>query len=436
MRDGFRAHSTPSVKRGVLVSVGIAVAFIATSIFLDWLKQPAAQRLHLGGEYFHIGRALADGRGFSDPFGEHTGPTAWMPPVYPLLLAGLIELVGSKNRVATAVVVLMTASMIVQAITLHTLARRAARFLPPFVVVVLYFAWVLVFDYWFFLLTSDVWILSLLVCFLVLAVANYLESKRFRPWAWGLLGGVGVLTSPTFGFAWGCLVVSLMLREKAERRAWVTAVLVALAVSAPWVARNAVTFHKFIPTKSNLMFEAYQANVLDGDGIYDLTTMVRHPYNASTTRYEYSSLGETAFIAHYGQVFRRELLARPKGYLRRLGNRTLAVTLKYVPLVDRMESARQQALQGVIYALPLIGLFGTLWIKGPHRRLLAVLGTFWLCYLLPYAVVAFYIRYFLPLTPLLVFTLFLAGDQLAAWRASFARPKLEAAAGAPVDEPA
>src|SRR3954454_25342760 len=38
------------------------------------------QRLNLGAEYFNVARALADGRGFSDPFGEPTGPTAWVSP--------------------------------------------------------------------------------------------------------------------------------------------------------------------------------------------------------------------------------------------------------------------------------------------------------------------------------------------------------------------
>ena len=33
-----------------------------------------------------IAQALATGRGFSSPFGKDTGPTAWLTPVYPLLV--------------------------------------------------------------------------------------------------------------------------------------------------------------------------------------------------------------------------------------------------------------------------------------------------------------------------------------------------------------
>ena len=36
-----------------------------------------------GWEMGRIGRAIATGHGFADPFDGHTGPTAWEPPVYP-----------------------------------------------------------------------------------------------------------------------------------------------------------------------------------------------------------------------------------------------------------------------------------------------------------------------------------------------------------------
>src|SRR4051812_6020326 len=45
---------------------------------------------HLGGEYFCIGRSLWRGEGFSNPFHERTGPTAWMPPLLPGYYAALL----------------------------------------------------------------------------------------------------------------------------------------------------------------------------------------------------------------------------------------------------------------------------------------------------------------------------------------------------------
>src|SRR5258707_147292 len=59
---------------------------------------------HLGGEYYNIALALARGYGYADPFGAHTGPTAWMPPLFPFLLAGLLLVLKKKVLVAQAVV--------------------------------------------------------------------------------------------------------------------------------------------------------------------------------------------------------------------------------------------------------------------------------------------------------------------------------------------
>src|SRR5262249_11656265 len=63
------------------------------------------QNRHLGAEYLNIARSLAAGRGYADPFGDATGPTAWMPPVLPLTLAGLLWANGGDLDEVTAWVV-------------------------------------------------------------------------------------------------------------------------------------------------------------------------------------------------------------------------------------------------------------------------------------------------------------------------------------------
>ena len=50
--------------------------------------------LPFGQEMGRIARALATGYGFSDPFRGHTGPTAWVGPLFPLLLGGVFKLFG------------------------------------------------------------------------------------------------------------------------------------------------------------------------------------------------------------------------------------------------------------------------------------------------------------------------------------------------------
>ncbi|HEY6943856.1 MAG TPA: hypothetical protein VI431_01860, partial [Candidatus Acidoferrum sp.] len=45
-----------------------------------------------------IAASLATGKGFSSPFGKETGPTAWLTPVYPLLVAGVFRVFGIFTR--------------------------------------------------------------------------------------------------------------------------------------------------------------------------------------------------------------------------------------------------------------------------------------------------------------------------------------------------
>jgi hypothetical protein len=47
-----------------------------------------------GWEMGRLGEALASGRGFSNPFGGATGPTAWEAPLYPYLVGGVFKLFG------------------------------------------------------------------------------------------------------------------------------------------------------------------------------------------------------------------------------------------------------------------------------------------------------------------------------------------------------
>src|SRR5580704_15279316 len=41
-----------------------------------------------------IAQSIATGKGFSNPFGRETGPTAWLTPVYPLLVVVAFKLFG------------------------------------------------------------------------------------------------------------------------------------------------------------------------------------------------------------------------------------------------------------------------------------------------------------------------------------------------------
>src|SRR5271163_1587977 len=58
----------------------------------------------------NIAHSLATGHGFSSPFRVDTGPTAWMTPLFPLLLAGIFRLFGAYTFHAWAAAVFLNIS--------------------------------------------------------------------------------------------------------------------------------------------------------------------------------------------------------------------------------------------------------------------------------------------------------------------------------------
>jgi hypothetical protein len=51
-----------------------------------------------------IARALVTGRGYADPFLGHSGPTAWVTPLFPLILSGIFKLFGVYSTLSAWVV--------------------------------------------------------------------------------------------------------------------------------------------------------------------------------------------------------------------------------------------------------------------------------------------------------------------------------------------
>jgi hypothetical protein len=392
------------------------VLLAIVSGFLEWVPDVIEHRTHLGAEYYSIGLALSDGRGFSDPFSEITGPTAWMPPLYPALLAALISIFGDKQHVASVIVILMNVTVVLVGVTLYCLMTRARQQLNPGVGLAFFMLWIGVFHYWFLVLTSDVWVLMLVSNIMVIATFNYIERRVVRPVRWGLLGGLAAVTSPTLVIGWGSVVGLSFLRRPGERKKWLVAAAIALACAAPWALRNALVFHKFIPVKSNAAFEFYQGSYVDQDGIYSLQSMMQHPFNDAALRFEYTKLGEIEFVRMHGERFLNLLQADPKPFFRRVGNRLLAATVHYVPLSDTENGPTQTWLKRIVYPLPFLLFAIAVWVRGGHQQALLVLGALVGVYLAGYVVAAFYIRYLLPMTPALCLTAYLSLDQLLlAW---------------------
>src|SRR5580700_6576429 len=78
-----------------------------------------------GWEMGRIAAAIASGHGFSNPFRAATGPTAWEPPLYPYLTAGVFHVFGIYSR--TSAFVLLSVNSVFSALTcipIFLVARR------------------------------------------------------------------------------------------------------------------------------------------------------------------------------------------------------------------------------------------------------------------------------------------------------------------------
>src|SRR5208282_2649680 len=82
----------------VLVAFAVRVLWIALAHTYHFRASEA--NFGFGWEIGRLAYSLAKGHGFSSPFGGDTGPSAWVPPVYPWMLSLAFRMFGSYSRAA------------------------------------------------------------------------------------------------------------------------------------------------------------------------------------------------------------------------------------------------------------------------------------------------------------------------------------------------
>lgn len=379
---------------------------------------------HLGAEYLRIAEALVAGKGFSNPFGIETGPTAWMPPVYPLLLAALLWLLPGKAWVVGAILLLKNGVLIWTGVCIRDVARRTSVRLGEWVALGLYALWLAAYFHWFFQLTHDTWLLLALVTATFAFALRVREDRAPRVlgldwrWSWGALGGVTLLSSPIAGFAWGAVSLFLGLRRPALWRPLAAALGVAMLLLSVWVVRNAIVFDRLVLVKSNFYFDLYFANYVNPDGVYDHRFFLAHHPLFTVRRggrFPYQELGEMAFMDRYREAFARDFAQAPGLYVRKARARLLAATLVHRPYRPEV-TGPHPLLPTAVHVLPVAGLLlAALFREERARAALGVAAVAYGSYLLPYVAVAFYSRYLLPLSAILVLFVFWGADAVASW---------------------
>src|SRR5579863_39232 len=137
-----------------------------------------------GWEMGRIGRSLALGQGFANPFNETTGPTAWEPPLYPFLIAAVFRLFGIYTH--TSALVLLTINSVFSALTCVPIFLIARRCFSEKVAVWTAWTWALLPSvmYWcarWVWETSLATLLLTVIFFLTLEIA---DAESIHPKTW------------------------------------------------------------------------------------------------------------------------------------------------------------------------------------------------------------------------------------------------------------
>lgn len=247
-------------------------------------QRPHSELFRFGWEYGNLAAALAQGRGFADAMLPGSGPSAWMPPVLPLLYALVFKLCGIKS-LASCVVLACLRCLAGGAClywTLGWLTGRRAQ-LTAFLLAVV--ATLLDWPHQLADL-NDVWWTQIWLC-----LALQLALRPSSP-AWP--AAVLPLASPAAGLAMLAGLVPELLGR--NRRAWLVLAWAA-AGGLGWGLRNQLVLGHPYPIKSNLWFEFQLANQVDDDGVITLSTIdTAHPIKPNTVQQEYLLLGEARFL--------------------------------------------------------------------------------------------------------------------------------------------
>jgi 4-amino-4-deoxy-L-arabinose transferase-like glycosyltransferase len=257
------------------------------------------ENFSFGWEMGRIGRSLASGQGFSNPFNEVSGPTAWEPPLYPLLIGGVFKLFGIYSHASA--LVLLSINSFFSALTCIPIFLIAKRCFSEKVAVWTSWTWALLPSvmYW---CTRWVWETSLAA--LLLAAIFWLtldldERDGWKPWLeFGLLWGIAALTNTSllsFLPASGLWVwYRRWKRRKSSLAGVVLASVVCVACITPWLVRNHRVFGQFVFIRSNFGAELRLGN---GPGANGTWMEYLHPSQNVLAMREYKTMGELGYVA-------------------------------------------------------------------------------------------------------------------------------------------
>jgi hypothetical protein len=304
--------------------VGFLVRVLYITLAHTYRIRLGQDHLQFGWEMGRIARALVTGFGYADPFTGHTGPTAWVPPLYPLLLAGVFKIFGVYS--AKSAWVILTINSIFSAATsavIYEIATRCFNGLGSSRArkIALWSGWLWALHpaamqyavrwVWDMAVTTFLFSKIIVLALRVRGIGeerSAIETQTTARWAmFGILSGmIGLLNSTLLLFVPICgiwMLLGTIKNKTALPQTLAKAVMAGtlfFACLAPWMWHNWTVFHAFVPIRGNFGAELH-ASVAEG---YNGFTMgSRIPICEVCPEYkEYKQMGELAYVRREGEL--------------------------------------------------------------------------------------------------------------------------------------
>ena len=355
----------PSIRRfsfrapWVIFWTGFAVRVACILIGHTYRIHTIDDHWDFGYEAGRIARSVIEGHGYSSPFNGPSGPSAWLPPLFPLLLVLAFKLFGVYTKGA-AIFIMVCNSAFSAAIApavyeiaarcfdAYGLGRRTSTKAAP---VALWSGWLwalypaaiqfAIHWLWDMSLTTALftWAFVFALRLRRIGEAEEVESRpRRNLWLWagfGLLWGLAGLSNASLLI---CLPVWILWipwggrkqeignskQETANSRSIGGAVLACFVFAVtmmPWVVRNERVFHTFVPTRSNLGVELYQSMLPENDALPWGTSLPKWPGDPEFQRFV--RMGEVSYGRAKNEEAKALIHAYPGVFLSRTVDRFL-----------------------------------------------------------------------------------------------------------------
>jgi 4-amino-4-deoxy-L-arabinose transferase-like glycosyltransferase len=283
--------------RLMLLSFLLQVATIG--VFRQYKTRAGEDHFGFGWEMGRIARSIAQGEGFSNPYGDHTGPSAWEPPLYPYFMAGVFKVFGVYSYASAWV--LLTFNSLLSALTCIPIYLIAKRQFDDRIALWSAQTWALLpwFWYWSVHWLWDTTFTPLILSLIFLVALELQEWRGMRGWIlFGVLWGIGALANPAMlAFLPFCGLWIWRQRFKHSLPSFggvALSSLIFFAVLSPWLIRNYEAFGRFVFVRDDFWFEVRLGNFKNADG---MLMAYLQPSQNKLEFAKFQRMGELAYAA-------------------------------------------------------------------------------------------------------------------------------------------